>query len=268
MTQRIKKVILFGRKAGMIEAINFLNDKKIKINLIITKKKEIYGSDICELARKLGIPIFETADEVKLLIEKKSDLIKDIDLLISYLYWQKITTPFLKLAKKGAINFHPAPLPDYKGRAGYNTAILANKTYFGVSAHFIDSEKLDDGPIIKVIRFKISPTDNAHSLEKKTQKHLIKLLKNVIEMLISGKTKVKKNIGGTYLTLAKLEELKKIDLRSDNAKIIDKKVKAFFFPPYTGAYITVDGKKYTLINEEILIYLNKLLSDNHETQKN
>ena len=87
-------------------------------------------------------------------------------------------------------------------------------------------------------------------------------------MLISGKTKVKKNIGGTYLTLAKLEELKKIDLRSDNAKIIDKKVKAFFFPPYTGAYITVDGKKYTLINEEILIYLNKLLSDNHETQKN
>ena len=82
MTQRIKKVILFGRKAGMIEAINFLNDKKIKINLIITKKKEIYGSDICELARKLGIPIFETADEVKLLIEKKSDLIKDIDLLI------------------------------------------------------------------------------------------------------------------------------------------------------------------------------------------
>ena len=40
---------------------------------------------------------------------------------------------------------------------------------------------------------------------------------------------------------------------------IDTKIRAFWFPPYLGAYMCKNGKKYTLINDKIL---NELSSDN------
>ena len=40
-----------------------------------------------------------------------------------------------------------------------------------------------------------------------------------------------------------------IDLEKDD---IDLKVKVFWFPPYDGVYIEIKGKKYTLVNNEIL----------------
>ena len=33
---------------------------------------------------------------------------------------------------------------------------------------------------------------------------------------------------------------------------LDLKTRAFWFPPYDGAYIEVNGKKYTLVDKEIL----------------
>jgi len=46
-----------------------------------------------------------------------------------------------------------------------------------------------------------------------------------------------------------MESMKEIDLENDD---IDLKIRAFWFPPYNGAYIEVKGNKYTLINNFIL----------------
>ena len=42
---------------------------------------------------------------------------------------------------------------------------------------------------------------------------------------------------------------------------LDTKIRAFWFPPYDGAYVEINGKKYTLVNEEIL----KTLQDKDST---
>lgn len=34
--------------------------------------------------------------------------------------------------------------------------------------------------------------------------------------------------------------------------ILIEKIRAFWFPPYTGAYMEINGEKYTLINDYIL----------------
>ena len=43
---------------------------------------------------------------------------EQFDLGISYGYNRKITDPLLSTLKKGFVNFHPAPLPEYKGNLG------------------------------------------------------------------------------------------------------------------------------------------------------
>ena len=62
------------------------------------------------------------------------------DLVLSFLFWRLIRPPLIDLGRIGCLNFHPAPLPDWRGLGGYNVAVLEGLTEWGVSAHFVDEE--------------------------------------------------------------------------------------------------------------------------------
>ena len=62
---------------------------------------------------------------------------------------------------------------------GVNYAIFNGDKYFGSTIHFID-EKIDNGKILKVSRFRILKNDNVETLLKKTHKTLYKEAKKFI----------------------------------------------------------------------------------------
>ena len=257
----IRRVILLGRKEGASDALSFLLAQGVEVPLVVAKKDEPLSRALAKEAPQKGIPVFSSAKEVYELIHKKDPRVQNIDLVISYLFWGKIEEPLLSLGKKGCVNFHPAPLPDYKGRAGYNTAILDERKTFGVSAHFIDSAQFDVGPIIDVLEFPFdAKTATALSLERESQTHLFTLFTKVLHFFLAGKPlPTKENNGGVYLTGPELEKLKVVNPATDTAEEVEKKVRAFFFPPYSGAKITIDGKDFTLIDESILNFLAEQL---------
>ncbi len=73
---------------------------------------------------------------------------KPFDLGISYSYPRKITKKLLDIPPKGFVNYHPAPLPKYKGGMIYEESIKNKEMHWGVTVHFMD-EHYDTGPIIK-----------------------------------------------------------------------------------------------------------------------
>lgn len=255
---RLRSVILLGRKLGAARALEFLLKKGIGVKLVVAPKDEPYNptfsSTLAKVARRHHIPVFFDDVGVYRLIARNDPLVRDVDLVISYLYWRRILEPLINRGYRGCINFHPAPLPDYKSRAGYNTAILEGRKKFGVSVHFIDSEKFDSGPIIKTLYFPMDPEkDTVFSLMAKTNAKLFELFKETIELFIKKeRIPTRPNRGGLYLTGDQLEKTKAVNLRRDSLAVIDRKIRAFFSPPYSGAHITVRGKKYTLLNEEML----------------
>jgi methionyl-tRNA formyltransferase len=251
---KLARVILMGKKPGAATALRNLHARGIQIPFVVAKDDELYTDTLLKAANDLNIEVLTDPNEVYHRIETNHESVRDIDLVISYLYWGRVKQPLIELASRGCINFHPAPLPDYKSRAGYNTAILEGRTEFGVSVHFIDSEKFDAGPIIKVLRFSINPkTETVLNLEKESQVKMELLFDETMSLFQSeANIKTSENSGGLYLTAVELENLKKIDLDSEDVDSIDRKIRAFFFPPYAGAYIEVGGKKYTLVNESIL----------------
>ena len=259
--KKIENAILMGRKPGAGEALEYLISSGINVLLVVASKNETFKGCLAEIAKRNNIPVHYNDKELYKMIEANDSFIKDVDLVISYLYLQRIKNPLIALGKRGCVNFHPAPLPDYKGRAGYNTAILDMKDSFGVSSHFIDSEEFDEGPIIKVTRFALDKNnETAFSLEKKAQGALIALFKEVIPLFQNGdEIKVIKNEGGLSLTGKELEKLKIVDLQKDSAEEIDRKIRAFFFPPYSGAKVVVGEREFTLINDEILEKISKKL---------
>ena len=187
-------------------------------------------------------------------MEKK---FKEIDFVISYLYPKKIEEYLIKLPKKGCINFHPAPLPEFRGFIPYTFGILEGFPYWGVTAHYID-EEFDTGDIIQVKKFDSDlKIETSQSLERKSQIHLFKLFKETINKISKGKElSRKKQAKGRYFSKKKFEDLRRIN-EKDTIEIINKKIRAFWYPPHPGAYIKINGKEFSLINKELLEYISK-----------
>lgn len=129
-------------------------------------------------------------------------------------------------------------------------AILDELDSWGMTAHYVD-EEIDTGEIIKVLEFPICvDTETAKSLESKSQEKLYNLFKEVIFATIESKDKLPTtfNVGGRYIARAEMEAMKEIKAGDD----IHRKIRAFWFPPYDGAYIKIGEEKFTLTDSYIL----------------
>jgi methionyl-tRNA formyltransferase len=84
----------------------------------------------------------------------------------------------------GTINLHASLLPDYRGAAPINHAIINGETTTGVTTFFID-EKIDTGNILLSEEVQIFPFENAGDLHDRLKKHgarlIIKTLSDIAE---------------------------------------------------------------------------------------
>lgn len=243
------KILLMGRKQIAANVLEYLHQHESYELVGVLTDNHLHGSITTAKANELGVKIYEFNQAVVAIRNK--ELIFDLGL--SVLYWRKLTKEFYESPKFGAINFHPAPLPQYKGTAGYNLAILNDLVEWGITAHYIDKE-IDAGEIISVEYFYMdSKHETAQSLEKKTVQKLEGMVYQTCKEVLQNKGRLKTipNIGGKYVSRAEMEAMKEIVEGDD----IDRKIRAFWFPPYDGAYTVINGERYTLINREILAKL-------------
>lgn len=240
------KILFMGRKPVAARALRWLCDQ-VEVSVVgVVTDSHLSVSPTRDLAMGLSIPVF-SRNEVE---EKIRGGELEMDLGVSVLYWQKIREPILTKAQLGVINFHPAPLPEYKGTAGYNVAILESLSQWAVSAHYVD-EQIDTGEIIDVCRFDIdAKNETAMTLEAKAQPILFDQIKKVLRKVIDAQAKLPStpNIGGRYISRDEMEAMKEVKEGDD----VDRKIRAFWFPPYDGAYKIVNGVKCTLVNRQIL----------------
>lgn len=247
------RILFMGRKDVGARCLDWLISEGHSIEAVLTDS-HLDGSPTAAVANKHGLRLL-TQSEARAQIQDGS---LDYDLGLSVVYWRRITADMIKVATRGIVNFHPAPLPDYKGTAGYNIAILRNLKEWAVSAHYVD-ELIDNGPIIHVERFAIdADTETARSIEHTSQQALVRLFKATVADLQSSEAFLPAypNTGGEYFTRQDMEAMKLVEANDD----VDRKIRAFWFPPYSGATVSVEGRKYTLVNDKILDEIAQLTS--------
>lgn len=244
------KIIYMGRKKQSVELLKWTIDQGIEIAAVCTDS-QFENSPTAKAARDMNIPVISMKEAEEYVTSHPGE----IDLVVSYLYWRRIRKPLIEGPNYGCINFHPAILPDWKGCAGYNIAILKKLPQWGVTAHYVD-ETIDTGKIIHVNKFDFDCSSaTAQSLEKVTQDKLVELYKQVLlEVKEKGRLETLDldNSKGTYISRDQMNEMKKITEEDLESEDLDYKVRAFWFPPYDGAYIERNGRKYTLVDKEIL----------------
>ncbi len=238
------KAIFLGKdKPKALEALRYLVQAGVEVKLVVGKPK------LEVLAKELGL---RCATENELYDVLPS--IGKVDLVLSYLFWRKIKAPLIDAATIGCLNFHPAPLPDFRGLGGYNVAIYEKLPEWGVSAHFVD-ETFDTGDVIEVRRFAIDADhETAFSLEGRSQQQLLEQFKDVVDAVLKGNQLSRKPQAGgksRYITREEFEQLRKIS-PTDTAADVDRKIRAFWYPPFGGAAVMVNGREFTLVNEALL----------------
>lgn len=174
---------------------------------------------------------------------------EDLDLVVSFLYPRLIREPLISLGRIGCLNFHPAPLPDFRGLGGYNVALLEGLTEWGVSCHFVD-ERFDTGDLVEVDRFAIDPdAHTAFSLDLESGERLVKLFGRVMDRALAGEALPREPQGeGRYVSGEDFERLRLVQPGDD----VERKLRAFWYPPYPGAVIEVGGRLLTLVDDRLL----------------
>ncbi|MDB5771686.1 MAG: formyl transferase, partial [Burkholderia sp.] len=240
------KVLFMGRKPVAADALDhLLKLPRVEVVGVLTDS-HLAVSPTAQVALQARIPLYEFSEALTELKEGRLTF----DLGISILYWRKLKDEFLSVPQRSIINFHPAPLPEYKGTAGYNLAILEGLTSWAVSAHYVDAG-IDTGSIVKVLEFPIDrDAETAQTLERRSQRMLYALFEEVVQAALQSPRLLPSvpNIGGRYISRADMEAMKEIRPGDD----VSRKIRAFWFPPYDGAYQLIGDQKYTLVNRLIL----------------
>lgn len=128
-----------------------------------------------------------------------------------------------QMPKLGTFNLHASLLPDYRGAAPINWALINGETKTGVTTFLID-EKIDTGAILFQEEVFIDPSDNFGSLYKKLSSLGASLVLKTLETMSEGKIEPKKQLEIHFINEApKLTtENTRIDWRQDALKIHNK----------------------------------------------
>jgi methionyl-tRNA formyltransferase len=174
------------------------------------------------------------------------------DWIFSWLCPWKLPDWILKHAEKGAINFHPGP-PKYSGIGCYNYAIWNEDKDYGVTAHLMD-EKVDNGKIIDVLRFRLIGNETIETLKNRAIVKLKELFYNIMNEILRYNQEsfipLISEKWGEYKSKRDFEAFCRLN-KFDTALYFDHlelKLRATYYPGANeGPFIEIKGKKWRLI---------------------
>lgn len=170
------------------------------------------------------------------------------DIIVVTAYGKILPGPLLSLPRYGTINVHGSLLPQYRGAAPIQWALINGEAETGVTIMQMD-EGMDTGDILLPRAIPIAPEDTAGSLAEKLSVLGGELLVEALDLLTEDKLVSRKqdDAAATYAPL-----LSKKDGRIDwkkPASTISCLIRGL--DPWPSAYTTLDGKWMRLFVPEV-----------------
>lgn len=167
--------------------------------------------------------------------------IEAYDIGISFMYTHKI--PAKEVNSHPWFNFHPGPLPEYKGRNLCYHAIMNGEEKFGATLHYMD-ENFDTGPIIDVWRFDIEPYMTAREVSRDAVETAKAMFEEYFPQILEDfPFATIPNVGGRYYKKEPINEYVQGD------KLIKNVIRAVYFPPHYPK-IEIGGLTYKIVRDE------------------
>ena len=173
---------------------------------LVGRKRILTPSPIKQLALQHDIPV-ATLEKVRLQYQEVLDFNPDI--IVTCAYGQIIPNEILNYPKFGCINVHASLLPEYRGGAPIQRAIMNGEVKTGITIMYMN-EGMDTGDIIDKEELIIGNDDNFDKVSENLSNIGASLLKDVLPNIIKGKVKriIQDNNKATYAPIIKREDEK------------------------------------------------------------
>ncbi len=214
--------------------------------------------------RQSAVKIFATENNLNVLqptnlkddnfVDTLRSLNANLQIVVAFRMLPKI---IWDMPKYGTFNLHASLLPNYRGAAPINWAIINGETKTGVSTFFLD-EKIDTGAIILQKEVQISPTDSAGILHDK--------LMIIGSILVIDTIKSIKNNTLKLIPQPLSESKPAPKLNKENCKIIwDESIEDIYnkirgLSPFPGAWTVINNNDNII---EAKIYNSEIIKEDH-----
>jgi len=165
------KIVFMGTPEFAVSSLKALVANNHNIVGVITapdrpagRGRKLQESAVKTFARSEGLPILQPTNlKDPQFLQELQSLEANLQIVVAF---RMLPKAVWQMPEYGTFNLHASLLPDYRGAAPINWAIINGESKTGVSTFFID-EKIDTGAMILQAATTITPEDNAGSLHNK-----------------------------------------------------------------------------------------------------
>ncbi len=170
------------------------------------------------------------------------------DLIIESGWSQIIPSSILSIPNKGCIGLHYGWLPDYRGGASLNWALIRGEKEWGASLFYL-VERVDEGDIIDRRRFKIEDRDNIRTIYDKADALAVSMIRDNLASIENGSVRTIRQTQDEGAHLARRKPTDgEIDWTRPSATINN--LIRSITKPYPGAFTSFNGQKLIVWESE------------------
>ncbi len=184
-------IVFFGSSHFAVPSLEALIKSGQRVLCVVTQPDRkrgrglhLEGTSVKQVASGMGLKTYQplhinTADATAFLKSLRADLF----IIISY--GQILSQEILDIPKLFAINAHASLLPQYRGAAPINWALINGESTSGVTIMKME-RKMDAGPLIAQEAIDVQDQDTAVTLEDKLSKTAPQLLIDTLAKISAG----------------------------------------------------------------------------------
>jgi len=200
------KIVFMGTPNFAVTSLKALIDADYNIVGIITapdkpagRGRKLNESAVKQYAKSIGLNILQPSNlKSEIFIKELESLKANLHIVVAFRMLPKVVW---QMPEYGTFNLHASLLPNYRGAAPINWAIINGETKTGVSTFFID-EKIDTGAMIFQQEVEILTNETAGKLHDKLMLIGSVLVLKTTKNIEQGKVKTTQQSENSTIELA------------------------------------------------------------------
>jgi methionyl-tRNA formyltransferase len=187
------RIVFMGTPDFAVQTLKTILEHNYNVVGVITapdrpagRGRKLNESAVKTFAKEKGLHILQPTNlKNEDFLDELKALNANLQIIVAFRMLPKVVWD---MPKHGTFNLHASLLPNYRGAAPINWAIINGETKTGVSTFFID-EKIDTGEMILQKEVDIDPKENAGSLHDKLMHVGSNLVIDTIKLIEQGNVK-------------------------------------------------------------------------------
>ena len=185
------RIVFMGTPDFAVESLRSLVEGGYQVVGVVTMPDKPVGrhqtvlqaSPVKRYAEEKGLPVLQP-EKLKdpVFLEQLRALRADLQVVVAFRMLPEVVWA---MPPMGTFNLHASLLPQYRGAAPINWAIINGETETGLTTFFLQHE-IDTGNIIRQVRVPVAPTDNAGNLHDRLMQLGGALVTETVDLIARG----------------------------------------------------------------------------------